>query len=60
MSLGQFFPTNEMMSPFSMYLSFKLIPKLVPVEHLKKFRLVLPLQKILTEMTDVNWEIHLA
>ena len=36
MSLGQFFPTNETMSPFSMYISFESIPKLVPLEHFEE------------------------
>ena len=59
MSLGQFFPTNEMMSPFSMCLLFGLIPKLVPLEHFeevscKKNYKKTTLLNNYQEMTDVN------
>ena len=34
--LRQFFPTNEIMSPHSMYFLLGLIPKLIPLEHFKE------------------------
>ena len=53
MSLGQFFPTNENdVSPF--HVSFLwIIPKLVPLEHLKTLLLVKPSQKILRQEVSI-------